>query len=238
MITEETIEQTNFYKGEDGEHYLVTDVRIVKLVTLINCVDRTESKLLLGDDVCRTFVPMVPAFEPFEQNQVAAEKPAAKTVRRTAKPVRKATGKLGKRKKSKYKGVSPAKPTLAGVVRYNAICWDGKKKRAISLGTYDRELEAAAVYQDHIGNKAKAAEYRRLDRQQQGKQNSTNTTPDAIRQRKADMAEQVENNPDRESKPPLPKLKIWICTHCKMSFKHPTKPLRCPNCDSTSFREG
>jgi len=136
-------------------------------------------------------------------------------------PALKATGKLGKRKKSQYKGVSPAKPTLSGVVHFNSVYWDGKKKRAISLGTYDRELEAAAVYQDHIGNKEKAAEYRRLDAQQQG----------LDKKRQADDTEQAENNPDRPSG--KKKDTYYVCDHCKQETL--TRPTSCIQCRGASF---
>ena len=252
------------------------------------------------------------------------ERTPARTNRAAKKP-KNITVTLAGRKKSLYKGVSPTKPTLAGVVRFNAVYWDGKKKRAISLGTYARELEAAAVYQDHAGNKAKAAEYRRmdkqqmsvdpeppgtdmakpkhvaghrgplkkvsrykgvslckqrkngrqkwrvqfcdkgkvvslgayhteleaaavyqdhagnkakaaeyrnLDRQQQGKQDNLNTTPDAIRQRRADAAEQAENNPDRTEKVKM--VTIYICSHCGIETK--SEPVRCNHCDSASFK--
>ena len=227
MITEETIKQTNFYKSlEDGQPYLVTDVRIVKLVTLINCVDITESKLLLGDDICRTFVPVVPAFEPVIENQVAAAKPAAaKAIRgpynkravkaEAKKQSPKAGTKTGKRKKSQYKGVSPMKPLRSGKIRYQAVYWDGEEKKSRTIGAYDREIEAAAVYQDHIGNKDEANRLRALDKQD-----------------RADMGEQKENNPDR----PGSKLKTWECTSCKFTFKHPTKPTSCINCKGASFK--
>jgi len=342
MITEETITQTRFYHGLDGQDYLVREVRDVKIVTLINCSDGEPVDMILGDDVCRQFAPVTVQYMPVDQLDGPAtpiEGPAAPRkvtnatrAARIAARIRKDAGegpknerKPGRNKKSIYKGVSPTKPTLAGVVRFNAVYWDGKKKRAISLGTYARELEAAAVYQDHAGNKAKAAEYRRMDKQQmsvdpeppgtdmakpkhvaghrgplkkvsrykgvslckqrkngrqkwrvqfcdkgkvvslgayhteleaaavyqdhigdkglaaeyrrmdaqqQGKQDNLNTTPDAIRQRRADAAEQAENNPDRTEKVKM--VTIWRCSHCKVETK--SEPVRCNHCDSASFK--
>jgi len=52
MITEDTIKQTKFYRGQDGQDYMATVVRGVRICTLVNCSDGIESKLLLGDDVC------------------------------------------------------------------------------------------------------------------------------------------------------------------------------------------
>ncbi|MCJ7778854.1 MAG: hypothetical protein MUP16_11145 [Sedimentisphaerales bacterium] len=219
MITEETIKQTKFYIKADGKCYLVRDVRTVKVASLICTGDGSESDLLLGDDVCSQFSPAEASFtlEPFILKREVTEKVPAK-------PVTKPTGKLSIRKKSQYKGVSPTKPTLAGVVHYNSVIWDGKKKKAISLGVYDSEIEAAAVYQDHIGNKAKAAEYRRMDKQ-----------PSDDTQRKADMQEQAENNPDR---PGRVKKKIYICKNkaCKLEWQ--SRPAVCPGChSSTEFDE-
>lgn len=129
------------------------------------------------------------------------------------------------KKASQYKGVSLCKKRKNGTQKWRVqFCGNGKIQ---SLGSYKTELEAAAVYQDHIGDKAEAKRLRSLD--------SPRSTGSDSRQRKADMAEQRENNPN---KPGRSKLKIWICTHCKMDFKHPTRPLRCPNCDSASFKEG
>ncbi|HUS74312.1 MAG TPA: hypothetical protein VMY06_14725 [Sedimentisphaerales bacterium] len=180
-ITEDTIEQTKFFIGEDGKFYLVKDVRTVKLVTLICTRDGSESDLLLGDDICSRFEPAEASFEPFTQKQKVTKKALAKPVRKPRK--------LGKRKKSKYIGVFPYKPTKSGKIRYRATYWDGKKKKTIHLGTYDSDIEAAAVYQDHIGNKAKAAEYRSLD--------AVRTTGSNIRQSAQDRcADSNEHNED------------------------------------------
>jgi len=70
MLTEETIKQTRFFRGNDEKTYLLKNVRSVKLVTLIDCESGEMSDLLLGDDVCSQFVPYDASFSPFIKNQV------------------------------------------------------------------------------------------------------------------------------------------------------------------------
>lgn len=229
MITEETIKQTNFYKGEDGELYLVTDICTVRLVTLINCAHVTESKLLLGDDICRTFVPVVPAFEPIVQDQVAAEKPEAvpgsKKVtgkhkkRKVETKVKHVAGLLGpKNQSSQYKGVKKSKkPYADGRDRFEVSFYNKQTQKLKYLGSFDNELLAAATYQERAGNKDEAKRLRSLTRQQ-----------------KADMAEQAENNQDKPEPDAKKKVTIYVCSHCKLETK--SKPIRCAQCDGASFK--
>jgi len=136
-------------------------------------------------------------------------------------PALKATGKLSKRKKSKYKGVSPLKPNKSGKIRYQAVHWDNKEKKCRTIGVYERELEAAAVYRDHVGDTAKAADYRSLDKQQQG----------LDKKRQADDTEQAENNPDRPSG--KKKVAYYVCDHCHLETQ--TRPTSCIQCRGASF---
>jgi len=233
MITEETIKQTRFYVGADGECYLLRDARTVKIVSLVCTGDGSESDLLLGDDVCSQFTPAQATFEPFIQtdslNQVAAEKPAAAPKTKAGKKLRgkykKAVkedkpkhipGLRGPRKKSsQYKGVSAAKQRQDGTLMWRAQYWGNGK--AVSLGQFEIEELAAAAYAEHEGNHAEAARLRALA----GRQNS-------------DMAEQAENNPDRQGHV---KKKIWICKNKKCGLEFQSKPTECLGCHGTSFNE-
>lgn len=120
---------------------------------------------------------------------------------------------------SQYKGVSLPKPKKDGKQKFRVQFWKGKLKKNIPLGLFDSELEGAAVYQDHVGNKVEAARLRALDEQRQ-----------------ADMAEQAENNQDR---PPAKKRKktkmIYVCKQCGLEWQ--SKPKECPHCGNDDFRE-
>lgn len=124
------------------------------------------------------------------------------------KPVRQLKSK--RTKSSKYKGVSLVKSTKSKGPRFAATYWDGIQKKAVHLGMFDNEKLAAAAYEKHVANKKKA---------------------DA--QVKSDTQEQAENNPDR----PTRKMKVWLCTHCKLEQRHPTQPMRCVGCDGASFKD-
>lgn len=214
MITEETIKQTKFFMGEDGKCYLVRDVRTVKMVSLICTRDGSESDLLLGDDICSQFTPAEASFEPFIQNKVTAQKPVIIKPQKPPYKAIKINGKLTYRKKSQYKGVSPLPPKRSGKIRYRSLYWDGKKGKPVTLDVLDRELEAAAVYQDFVGNKDKAAEYRSMDKRLLDEE-----------RHKADLKEQLENNPDR----PIDGAarcevrrkggKIYVCNRCGLEYK-------------------
>lgn len=55
-------------------------------------------------------------------------------------------------KKSKYKGV-----TLKKNGKWDAVWWDGKNKRCVTVGTgFETDILAAACYQAHIGNRDEA----------------------------------------------------------------------------------
>jgi len=236
MITEEMIKQTRFFHSIDGQEYMVSDVRSVKIVTLINCSDGQSADLILGDDVCKQFAPVKVQYmpinqptekpEPIEPATPPVTKPSLKNTKKNAGKGPKKDRKLPPRKKSKYKGVSPLPPTKDGTIKFSATYWDGKKGKSVHMGTFENELNAAAAYQDHIGDKAEAARLRAMVK-----------PPDAdmAKQSAADMAEQAENNPDKP--PHRSKLKTWQCYHCKITLRHPTQPLRCIQCDSASFKE-
>ncbi len=120
---------------------------------------------------------------------------------------------------SRYKGVSLNKPKKDGTQKFRVQFWNGKLKKNIPLGTFNSELKAAAVYQDHIGNKDEAAKLHGQARQQQ-----------------ADMAEQAENNPDR---PPAKKKgkKIWVCKRCGLKYRTDPTKHSCIKCQHKDFRE-
>lgn len=228
MITEDTIKKTKFYIGEDEQIYLVTDVRSVKQFKLINCIDGTESTpLLFGDDLCRTFIPVVPAFKPFIENQVVAQLPVKS---KSEQPVNKhkstSKKKNSNRNTSEHKGVERLKPNKSGQVKFKTSWWNGKTKKNIYLGTYDSELIAAAAYQDRLGNKAEAAKLRAQAKQQ---------TTDIAEQQTADLAEQKENNPNRPS-PGGRKKKIWTCKRDGLEYRTDPTKSGCPHCGGFDFR--
>jgi len=66
------------------------------------------------------------------------------------------------RRDTKYKGVSKA--ITPG--KFRAQFWDKEKNKNKYLGTFDSELEAAAAYQEHIGNHKEAR--RMLNEYQEG----------------------------------------------------------------------
>ena len=224
MITEDTIRLTNFFIGEDGKCYLVRDVRAVKMVSLVCTGDGSESDLLLGDDVCSQFEPAQASFEPFIKNRPAAPKIDKHTNRTKNKPA----NSVCKGKKSKYKGVRVNKtPYADGRTRYEAQHYDPATKKVKFLGCFDDELLAAAAFQEDAGNKDEAARLRALAKQ-----------PRDDTQRKADLKEQAENNPDR----PLHKKKkatIWICNNKSCGIEYRTNPKKngCISCKGNDFRE-
>jgi len=250
MITEETIGRTRFFHADDGADYMVRDVRTVKIVTLINCADSQLVDLILGDDICEQFMPVKVQFQPVDlpvskiplttpdKQMIAFRKRLNKHTSAKHKVAADKPNKPG-RKKSKYKGVRiNPKPYADGRTRYEVNRYDPSAKKVKFLGCFDNELEAAAVYQEHAGNKEEAARLRALAKQD-----------------RADMAEQAENNPDRKKVKRQKvkgksqkqdqsvadvsevKMKEWLCCHCKIELRHPTMPTRCIQCDSASFKE-
>ena len=233
MINEETIEQTRFYHRIDERDYVVIDVRSIKQVTIICCTDGSTERLLLGADECSRYAPVAAKFEAFNQvNEKKPPKPESKPVRGpykkrgitsrkaaeriAGKAVKHIAGHHGPLKKvSQHKGVSLCKKRKNGTQKWRVQYYDPSTRRIKSLGAYYSEIEAAAVYQDHIGNEVEAARLRALDKQQT-----------------ADMAEQKENNPDRVKADKM--VMVWVCSRCRIEWK--SKPDSCPNCNSASFK--
>ena len=159
-----------------------------------------------------------------EEKQVEPDKPppsAKKTVRgpykKHAVKIVKADepkhikGLRGPRNKaSQYKGVSRTKPRMDGKPLWRAQTYVNGKN--VSLGQFDIEELAAAAYAEQTGDHAEAERLRGM-----------------VGIRKADMAEQAENNPDRAVK----KVTVYVCAHCKLEWR--SKPDRCPSCDSATF---
>lgn len=83
--------------------------------------------------------------------------PAIKT-----KPKEKSQSPARRGPKTKYKGVSPAKK--AG--KWRVCFWDKETNRSKYIGTFNSELQAAAAYEDHIGNHKEAQ--RLLNEYQEG----------------------------------------------------------------------
>jgi len=168
----------------------------------------------------REAIKVVKALEDPQANKAPARKveptQAAKTERRWAK--RQGTT-------SQYYGVSKLAPSKSnpGVDRYRAqIQVDGSYQ---FLGTFYGpvgEIEAAAKAQDAIGNPAEAQR---------------------LRQKAADLAEQLDANPDRpksrrrkRQEPadlPSPAAHKWECNRCGRDYI--AKPEKCPACRGKSF---
>lgn len=236
-ITEETIKQTKFYQDEVEQHYLVTDVRSVKLVTLISCGDGAESKLLLGDDVCSQFFPVDATFKPFIQNQVVVQSPESPEPKQaTIKSRKTPSGKRSKCPSSQFKGVKKSKkPYKDGRDRFEVNFYDRHTQKVKYLGSFDNEYLAAAKYQEHAGNEAEAQRLRKLAGQDQDNQARPG---DMAKQQRADMAEQKENNPNRSTAKKKKTVTIYVCKKCGLEWK--SKPtLGCPasGCDGDDFRE-
>ncbi len=235
MITEETIKQTRFFKHIDGGFFLVREIKTVTQVRMVNCQDGGEFRTILGGEDCKEFAPVDVSFKSFVQNQVTAQLPPTRprdrgpiqskpnrTVRDKVNKKTSSGGKISKRKKSQYKGVSPLKPLKSGKIKYQAVCWDGKNKKCVTIGTYETELEAADAYRDYTGDKAEAAKLRAQAKQQQ-----------------ADMVEQAQNNPARPTAAGRKKKTrmIYVCKRCGLEWQ--TRPKYCPasNCGNDDFRE-
>jgi len=188
------------------EEKLTLANRINKIDEALSCLRDLDQ----GEDYLATSAPVV-------------TKPEKKNARGPYKK-RKASGKVEKhvaghrgplKKVSQHKGVSLCKKRKNGTQKWRVQYYDPSTRRIKSLGAYYSEIEAAAVYQDHIGNEVEAARLRALDKQQT-----------------ADMAEQKENNPDRVKADKM--VMVWVCSHCRIEWK--SKPDSCPNCNSASFK--
>jgi len=160
-------------------------------------------------------------------------KPANRVAKTAAPATRKSKSQLPavkKRKpgrgKSKFPGVSTMPPGTRkpGLIRWRAQSSKGGKYKY--YGTFagpDAELLAAAAYQEKaVGDKAYAAE---------------------LRQRAADLMEQLENNPDRRRRKtpgskvapelPPPSAFTYECNRCGRDYLD--KPDICPGCKGKSF---
>jgi len=118
-----------------------------------------------------------------------------------------------KRVPSQYTGVT--KKTGKRGVRFEALAWDCKKKRLVYVGRFDSEIEAAIAAAKARGDND---EVRRL----------------------SDLAEQIENNPDRPSRgsrrddtPTAEPEIIYKCVHCRAEYQSRTG--WCPRCGGEKF---
>jgi len=145
---------------------------------------------------------------------------------KTEKKVRRAGERRHAQKKepSKYKGVSKCVGPQG--VKFEARFWDGKHKKLKYLGRFDNEIEAALTAAKARGD---SDEIRRL----------------------SDIAEQMENNPDRpDGRTFTPKAgtgakhdyetteepKVaYRCKHCRLTYQ--SRPTSCPHCNSAAFDE-
>jgi len=191
-----------------------------ELSAKIEKIDRTIVLLRELDGPSELSGPIEPA-SPADKPVRRAYKKRGITSRKAAeriagKAVKHIAGHHGPLKKvSQHKGVSLCKKRKNGTQKWRVQYYDPSTRRIKSLGAYYSEIEAAAVYQDHIGNEVEAARLRALDKQQT-----------------ADMAEQKENNPDRVKADKM--VMVWVCSHCRIEWK--SKPDSCPNCNSASFK--
>ena len=214
MITERNLQETLFFTHDGTDIWKNCQVRTVKQVLLKNLDTGDECVAVVGDDAF-TAVKM-----PEIKDPPKPQKPDTKPEQPANKHKSTSTKKKSNRHTSRYKGVERLKPNKSGQVKFKASYWDGNHKKNIYLGTHESELIAAAFYQDHIGNKERAAELRAQAKQQQ-----------------ADMAEQAENNPDR----PLDgtdrhNLKrqgktYWICKRCGLEYQSKGQCAGCGNFD-------
>jgi len=190
-------------------------VKKMDALALIEKIDNAIELLLELDGPSELSKSTMPA-EPVKPKRTCRKRKAAKP---EPKHVAGHRGPL--KKASQYKGVSLCKMRKNGTQKWRVQYYDPSVGKIKSLGAYDTELKAAAAYQDYVGDKAAAAEYRRLDAQQRG----------MARQQAADMAEQVENNPDK----PTGKKKdtYYVCDHCKLETL--TRPTSCIQCRGASF---
>lgn len=213
MLTEETIKQTRFFRGVDEKVYLIVAVKKVKLAILIDTIEGGESRLLLDDaEVCSQFIPVLPNFQAFVQNQVMTDKPAV-----DPKPVKNRTIKrTSERQTSPYKGVKIGKPYADGRTRYEVHYYNKETKRAEYLGTTDNEFLAAAIYAERDGDKEEAARLRAM------------------------AAEHQELNPDRpldgttRAEAKRTGRTIYVCKRCGLEYK--TKGI-CAGCGNDDMRE-
>lgn len=124
---------------------------------------------------------------------------------------------------SQYKGVTNGLVRNDGIQRYKAVVYLDKRNKC--LGTFLIEEEAAAAVQAALGNKAEANRLQVL-----------------AKQKKTDLAEQRENNPDRgedqpESESPgggLPPAghtaSAWECNKCGRQHLQVKRPKACEKC--------
>lgn len=193
------------------------DGYIEKTIEDLEVRKHTLISQLVETNNCIDTLRRISGCEPEKAEEIRLNLPEPKPDKKIAKPPYKAikiNGKLTYRKKSQYKGVSPLPPKRSGKIRYRSLYWDGKKGKPVTIDVLDRELEAAAVYQDFVGNKDKAAEYRNMDKRLLDEE-----------RHKADLKEQLENNPDR----PIDGAarcevrrkggKIYVCNRCGLEYK-------------------
>lgn len=185
MLTEETIKKTRFFRGVDEKIYLVVEVRNVNLATLIDTIEGGESRLLLDDDeVCHQFFPVLGNFEALGPEKEPAEIPEPSLTMKVdsaisraghKKPVTVETGTKsrlpGQRKRidssSEFPGVMRADNYRDGRPRFEAGYMDKKTRKRVYIGRSDSEFLAAAMYQEHIGDKQEAERLRALVKEQQ-----------------------------------------------------------------------
>jgi len=138
---------------------------------------------------------------PYKKRGITSRKAAERIAGKAVKHIAGHHGPL--KKMSQHKGISLCKKRKNGTQKWRVQYYDPSTRRVKSLGAYDSEIEAAAVYQDHIGNEVEAARLRALDKQQT-----------------ADMAEQAENNPDRaNTKKRKKKSSTWVCLRCGTGYQ-------------------
>jgi len=218
MITEETLKQSRFFRAVDengvyGKYFMVCDVLTVKVVALVDCETGELADLMLGDDVCRDFAPVVAKFIPINpetgllsgpntdppapaadpEKPVKPKRPKLTRGQRNFKP----PGSTKKNKRSygtnEYEGVKSLEPYKDGRPRFSASIRIPGTKKMEYLGTFDSAKEASDA-------RSKAA---------------------------ADMAEQAENNQER-------KKFMYVCKKC--GKKHESDGV-CADCGYDDLRE-
>jgi len=215
MLTEEAIKQTRFFRGVDDKFYMVTEIKPVKIVTLIECLNGKESDLIIGDEVCSQFIPVEADFKNFHVDKpelIHKKIPKEETKYHLhKKPIRARGGKLPS---SQFKGVKKLKYGYAdGRSRFEASYYNPKTKKVEYLGSFDNEYLAAANYEERVGNLQEAKRLRGLVKEYQ------DLNPD----RHLDGA--AKHNIKRAGKT------IWVCNRCGLEYESKGTCAKCGNDD-------
>lgn len=212
------------------------DAHIKKTIEELNGSMEQLHRKLVDIRICIATLERMVGCEEKEQEQKqerpAPEQSETKTQKQKVEDESTASRKGPRNPSSRFKGVKKnKKPYKDGRARFEVTFYNKKKSQSEYLGSFDNEYLAAARYQERDGNKVEAQRLRKLADQDGDDQARPG---DMAKQRRADRAEQEENNRDRPTDKKKKTVTIYVCNLCGLEYQ---KRGQCAGCGKNDMHE-